>query len=97
MIDSCKLRKPAAGLIARYLIPVALITSAMKSEPGLVMKVSLGNLAAAFSAAGFAPVSAACARVVVAATTAPAAAAVPFKKERRWSVDCVSDADGVFL
>src|SRR5215510_12188447 len=95
MIDSCRLRKPAAGLIATYLRPIDFSASAMKSEPGLVMKVSLGSLAADFSPAGFAAGSAACAMVVVAATTAPAAAAVPFKKERRSSVDCVSDAGGV--
>ena len=71
-------------------MPVALITSAMKSEPGLVMKVSLGSL----PAAGFAAVSAAYAIVVVAATTAPAAAAVPFRKERRSSVGCASGVWG---
>jgi hypothetical protein len=58
----------------------------MKSEPGLVMKVSLGSFfsAGAFPAAGFSAVaSAACARCVVAAIAAPAATAVPLRKERR--------------
>src|SRR5258706_13438300 len=85
MIDSCRLRKPAAGLIATYCSPILFSTSAMKSEPGCVMKVSLGSLVVAGLAAGFAPsvvTSAAAAILAPAATAAPAAAAL-FRNERR--------------
>src|SRR5688572_16522026 len=94
MMDSCRLRKPAAGLIATYCSPTAFSTSAMKSDPGFVMNVSLGSFfsAAAFAAAGLSATgSAACASFVVAAIAAPAAAAVPFRNERRLDLP-LSDA-----
>src|SRR5688572_18857192 len=86
MIDSCRLRKPAAGLIATYCRPMAFSTSAMKSEPGWVMKVSLGSFfspAALPAGLSAAMVSAAWASCVVAASAAPAAAAVPLRNLRR--------------
>jgi hypothetical protein len=91
-MDSCRLRNPEAALMARYWSPIARSTSAMKSEPGWVMKVSLGSFfSAAALAAGFsaAAESAACASCVVAASVAPAAAAAPFRNERRltWPSD----------
>src|SRR4030095_2727306 len=78
--------KPAAGLIATYCSPIVFNTSAMKSDPGRVIKLSLGSF---FSAGGLAaasvlsPGSAAWASLVVAAIAAPAAAAVPLRNERR--------------
>src|SRR5688500_4101038 len=86
MMDSCRLRKPAAGLIATYCRPMAFSTSAMKSEPGWVMKVSLGSFfspAALPAGLSAAMVSAAWASCVVAASAAPAAAAVPLRNLRR--------------
>src|SRR6185503_14017307 len=77
---------PAAGLIATYCKPMAFSTSAMKSEPGRVMNVSLGSLPdAAGLSAGFLSTAAsvACASCVAAAIAVPATAAVPLRNERR--------------
>jgi hypothetical protein len=85
-MDSCRLRNPAAGLIAMYWSPIVFSTSAMKSDPGRVMKVSLGSFvsAAGVEASGWGVAgSAAWTSFVVAAIAAPAAAAVPFRKLRR--------------
>jgi len=86
MMDSCRLRNPAAGLIATYCNPIAFSTSAMKSEPGRVMNVSLGSFVGFAPSVdlGFsAPASAACASWVVAAMALPATAAVLLRKARR--------------
>jgi hypothetical protein len=74
-----------AGLIATYCKPMPFSTSAIKSEPGLVMNVSLGSLpAAGFAAgAGLSAPSVAFVSVAAAAIALPATAAVPFRNERR--------------
>src|SRR5512138_1858412 len=82
MIDSCRLRKLDPGLDAMYSMPVALMTSTMKSEPGRAITLSrLGGaslpleLDSAASAGLFAAI---CVPI-----TAAAVAAAPFKNARR--------------
>src|SRR5215467_4799091 len=88
MIDSCRLRKLDPGLEAMYSMPVALMTSTIKSDPGLLMTLSLGCAASFVSPS----VGALCAAAFVAAIwvpmTAAALTAAPFKKERR-SIPCL--------
>src|SRR5262250_3353375 len=88
MIDSCRLRKLDPGLEAMYSMAVALMTSTIKSDPGLLMILSLGCAASFVSPS----VGALCAAAFVAAIwvpmTAAALTAAPFKKERR-SIPCL--------
>src|SRR5262249_53741138 len=88
-IDSCKLRKLDPGLEAIYSMPVALITSTIKSEPGLAMIFSDGLPEPEVSelelpdcvAAALATTCVPDARLLP--MTVAAVAAAPFKKERR--------------
>src|SRR6476469_996972 len=96
MIDSCRLRNPAAGLRATYCKPIAFKTSAMKSDPGRVMNVSLGSFAAADLASGLdvSAASVACASFAPAASAVPATAAVLFRNDRRAALRSLSSATG---
>src|SRR4026207_248048 len=82
MMDSCRLRKLDPGLDATYSMPVALMTSTMKSEPGRLMILSLlGGFSLPSEL-----VSAACAGefpAICVPMPAAADAAAPFRNARR--------------
>src|SRR5262245_48545610 len=97
MIDSCSARKVDPGLAAMYSIPSDLMTSSMKSDPGLSVVytsargggglVSAAARAALGSGVTCRAVCVACAASGCAidgfATNAAAPAAAPFKNPRR--------------